>query len=72
MLFTILQGGSLVDILVELILIMPVILIGMVKLGGADFAANFTTPVGIVCTTIAIGAFVGAYMLGRKILSIEV
>jgi len=25
-----------------------------------------------LCTTIAIGAFVGAYMLGRKILNIEV
>jgi len=52
--------------------IMPVILIAMIKMAGSDFADNFTTPTGILCTTIAIGAFVGAYMLGRKILNIEV
>lgn len=56
----------------NIMLIMPIILVGMIKMGGADFAKNFTTPMGIVCTTIAIGAFVGAYMLGRKILKIEV
>ena len=56
----------------NIMLIMPIILVGMIKMGGADFAANFTTPTGILCTTIAIGAFVGAYLLGRKILKIEV
>ena len=55
-----------------IMIIMPIILIGMIKLGGEDFAANFTTPMGIVCTTIAIAAFVGAYFIGRKILKIEV
>lgn len=52
--------------------IMPIVLIGMIKMAGSDFSENFTTPSGILCTTIAIGAFVGAYMLGRKILKIEV
>lgn len=52
--------------------IMPIILVGMIKLAGSDFAENFTTPTGILCTTIAIAAFVGAYLLGRKILKIEV
>lgn len=52
--------------------IMPILLIAMIKMAGSDFADNFTTPSGILCTTIAIGAFVGAYMLGRKILKIEV
>lgn len=56
----------------NIMIIMPIILIAMIKMGGADFAANFTTPMGIVCTTIAIAAFVGAYILGRKILKIEV
>ncbi len=56
----------------NIMVIMPVILVAMVKMGGADFAKNFTTPMGIICTTVAIGAFVGAYMLGRKILKIEV
>ena len=56
----------------NIMIIMPIILIGMIKMAGSDFASNFTTPTGILCTTIAIGAFVGAYFIGRKILSIEV
>lgn len=56
----------------NIMVIMPVILVAMIKMAGSDFASNFTTPTGILCTTIAIGAFVGAYLLGRKILNIEV
>ncbi len=56
----------------NIMIIMPIILILMIKMAGSDFADNFTTPTGILCTTIAIGAFVGAYFLGRKILKIEV
>lgn len=55
-----------------IMIIMPIILVAMLKLSGGDFAQNFTTPTGVVCTTIAVGAFVGAYFLGRKILKIEV
>ncbi len=56
----------------NIMVFMPIILIAMIKMAGSDFADNFTTPTGILCTTIAIGAFVGAYFLGRKILKIEV
>lgn len=56
----------------NIMLVMPVILIFMIKMAGSDFADNFTTPTGILCSTIAIGTFVGAYLLGRKILNIEV
>lgn len=56
----------------NIMIIMPIILVGMIKMAGSDFAENFTTPSGILCTTIAIASFVGAYMLGRKILKIEV
>lgn len=56
----------------NLMIFMPIILIAMIKMAGSDFADNFTTPSGILCTTIAIGAFVGAYFIGRKILNIEV
>lgn len=55
-----------------IMIIMPIVLVAMLKLSGGDFAQNFTTPMGVVCTTIAVGAFVGAYFLGRKILKIEV
>lgn len=56
----------------NIMLIMPIVLIGMIKMAGSDFAENFTTLTGIISTTIAIGAFIGAYFLGRKILKIEV
>lgn len=56
----------------NIMVIMPVVLIAMIKMAGSDFAANFTSPSGIISTTIAIGAFAGAYFLGRKILKIEV
>lgn len=56
----------------NIMIIMPIILIFMIKMAGSDFASNFTTATGIICTTIAIGAFIGAYFLGRKILKIEV
>lgn len=56
----------------SIMIVMPIILVGMIKMAGSDFAENFTTPSGILCTTIAIAAFVGAYILGRKILKIEV
>ncbi len=56
----------------NIMLIMPIVLIAMIKMAGSDFAANFTSPSGIISTTIAIAAFVGAYFLGQKILKIEV
>lgn len=52
--------------------VMPIILILMLKMSGSEFADNFTTPSGILCTTIAVATFIGAYFIGRKILKIEV
>lgn len=56
----------------NIMVVMPIILITVLKMSGGDFAANFTTATGILCTTIALVAFVGAYILGRKIMDIEV
>ncbi len=55
----------------KIMIIMPIVLVAMLKMSG-DFSKNFTSTSGIICTTIAIAAFVGAYFLGRKILKIEV
>ncbi|MCR4614910.1 MAG: hypothetical protein K5756_01995 [Clostridiales bacterium] len=55
-----------------IMLVMPIVLVSMIKMSGGDFAKNFTTPTGILTTTIAIGFFVVAYFIGRKILAIEV
>ena len=56
----------------NLMIVMPVVLIGMIKMMSADFAANFTTGAGIIATTIGIGLFVAAYYVGRIVLDIKV
>lgn len=56
----------------NIMLIMPIIIVAMIKMMGGDFAANFTTPTGLLFTTIGIGLFIMAYFLGRSILKIDV
>ncbi len=56
----------------NIMVVMPIILILMLKTSGKEFADNFTTPSGILCTTVAVATFVAAYFIGRKILKIEV
>lgn len=56
----------------NIMIVMPVLLIAMIKGMSADFAANFVTATGIISTTIAIGIFVAAYFVGKKILNIRV
>ena len=51
---------------------MPILLVAMMKMMGPDFASNFTTPMGIVSTTIAVGLFVTSFFVGRKLMKIEV
>lgn len=56
----------------NIMLIMPIIIVAMIKMMGGDFAANFTTPSGLMFTTIGIGLFILAYFLGQSILKIDV
>ncbi len=56
----------------NVMLIMPIALIGMMKSLSPDFAANFVSPSGILATTVAIVIFVAAYFIGKKILEIKV
>lgn len=51
--------------------LMPIILVGMLKLSSASFAANLSSFLGVVVTTIAIAIFVSSYFWGRKIINIE-
>ena len=55
----------------NMMLVMPIILIAMIKMMSSTFAANFTTPVGIVATSIGIVMFVVSYFVGQKILDIK-
>lgn len=56
----------------NMMIAMPIILIGIIKSLSPDFAANFITPVGIVATTLGVVMFVIAYYVARKILDIKV
>ena len=51
--------------------LMPVVLVGMLKLASASFAENLRSFVGVAVTTIAVAMFVGAYFWGRKIIDIK-
>jgi tight adherence protein B len=53
-------------------IVMPIGLIGMIKMLSADFAANFVTPAGIIATTIGVALFVAAYYVGKAVLNIKV
>lgn len=52
--------------------VMPIALIGVIKLMSPEFSANFVTPVGIISTTIAIALFAVARVVGKKVLDIKV
>lgn len=51
--------------------LMPIALVGMLKLSSASFAANLSSFLGVIITTIAIGIFVASYFWGQKIINIE-
>jgi tight adherence protein B len=53
-------------------MVMPVALVGMIKMLSPDMADNFTTPAGIIATTIAIVMFVAAHFVGKAVLNIKV
>lgn len=55
-----------------LMLFMPVILVALIKMTSADFAANFVTPAGLMATTAAVVIFVASYFVGRKVLDIKI
>ena len=56
----------------NLMLVMPVALIGVIKSMSPDFAADFATASGVLATTIAIIIFAVAYYVGKKILDIKI
>ncbi len=55
-----------------IMIFLPIGLVAVIKMMSPEFAANFSSLVGIISTSIAIGAFVIAYFIGREILDIKV
>lgn len=56
----------------RMMMVMPVLMIGMFKGMSPDFRANFTTPAGIMSTTISLVIYGVAYFIGSKIMDIKV
>jgi len=63
-------SGSKMDQMI--MIVMPILLIGMIKVMSPEFAANFVTASGLIATTIAIGMFVASYFVGKAIMDIKV
>lgn len=55
-----------------IMIIMPILLIGIIKVMSPEFAGNFVTGTGLAATTIAIVLFIVAYVVGKKIMDIKV
>lgn len=51
--------------------IMPIVLVAMLKISNGSFAANLSSFLGVLVTTLAVGIFVGSYFWGRKIIDIR-
>lgn len=51
--------------------VMPIVLVGMIKLMNPTFAENLASPIGVVVVTISIAIFIGSYIWGRKIIDIR-
>lgn len=55
-----------------IMLVMPVLLIGMIKLSSPEFGDNFTTMAGLIATTIGVVLFIASYFVGKKLLEIRI
>lgn len=52
--------------------VLPVVLVSMIKGNGSTFGAALSTPIGVICTFVALGLFVAAFLLSRKIMTIKI
>lgn len=51
--------------------IMPIGIVAILRFTNESFASSFASPLGIIVNVIAIGAFIGSYILGQKICDIK-
>ncbi|MCL1935763.1 MAG: hypothetical protein FWF57_05245 [Defluviitaleaceae bacterium] len=65
-----LASGALMEI--NIIALVPILIVAVMGFMGGDLMSSLFTPVGNVVATIAIGIFIGAYALGRKLANIKV
>ena len=51
--------------------ILPIVIIGMMRLMSQDFAASFATIIGVLGLTVSAALTIGAYKLGQKITDVK-
>ncbi|MGN0141217.1 MAG: type II secretion system F family protein [Roseburia sp.] len=51
--------------------VIPIIIVFMMRMMSSEFAAGFSSPIGVIAMTIAVAMFVGAYRMGQKIMDIK-
>ena len=51
--------------------VVPIVMIGFLRMTSSSFAENFATPKGVLSITIAVAMFIGAYVYGNKIVNIK-
>lgn len=56
----------------NIMMLMPIAMIGIFKVMSPDLGENFSTPAGVLSTTISLIIYAAAYILGRKIMDIKV
>ena len=56
----------------NIMIILPIGLIGIIKMMSPEFAKNFVSEAGIISTTISIAVFVIAYYVGKSVLNIKI
>lgn len=56
----------------NIMIVMPIMIIGLMKLMSPELASNFVSPSGIISTTLSLLMFVASYLLGKKIIDIKV
>ncbi|MDR1328140.1 MAG: hypothetical protein LBK23_00880 [Oscillospiraceae bacterium] len=56
----------------SIMVVMPIALVGMIKLMSPDFARNFTTVAGLISTTAAAALFAAAHFIGKELLDIKI
>ena len=55
-----------------IMMFMPILIVGLIKMMSPEFGANFTSSAGVVATTIGVVLFVVSYFVGKRITDIKV
>lgn len=56
----------------SVMMVMPVVMVAMFKGMSPDFGANFTSPVGLIATSVSLIIYAIAYLIGNRIMEIKI